>query len=59
LEALVKEHTIIMISKDVKLMNKKYVNEVIMFYKGEVIASGKHAELLKNNQKYKELLKKM
>ena len=59
LEELVKEHTVIMISKDVKLMSKKYVNKVIMFSKGEVIASGKHTELLKNNQKYKELLKKM
>lgn len=59
LEGLVKEHTIIMISKDVKLMNRKYIDKVIMFSKGEVIASGKHAELLKNNQKYKELLKKM
>ena len=59
LEELVKEHTIIMISKDVKLINKKYIDKVIMFSKGEVIASGKHAELLKNNQKYKELLKKM
>ena len=59
LEELVKEHTIIMISKDVKLMNRKYIDKVIMFSKGEVIASGKHAELLKNNQKYKELLKKM
>jgi len=59
LEELVNEHTIIMISKDVKLMNKNYVKRVIMFSKGVVIASGKHAELLKNNQKYKELLKKM
>jgi len=59
LEELVNEHTIIMISKDVKLMNKNYVKRVIMFSKGVVIASGSHAELLKNNQKYKELLKKM
>lgn len=59
LEELVKEHTIIMISKDVKLMKKKYVNKVIMFSKGEIIASGTHIDLLKNNQKYKELLKKM
>lgn len=59
LEELAKEHTIVMITRDVKLINKEYVNKVIMFSSSKVLASGKHADLLKNDSKYKELLKKM
>ena len=59
LEELKKEHTIIMITKDIKIMAKKYIDQVIMFAFGEVVGSGIHQELLKNNYKYKQLLKKM
>lgn len=59
LEELKKEHTIIMITRDTKLIAKKYVDQVIMFSFGNIIASGKHQELLKSNPKYKEILKKM
>ena len=59
LENLKKEHTIIMITKDNKLIAKKYVDQVIMFSFGEIIGNGIHSELLKNNLKYKQLIKKM
>ena len=56
---LSKEHTIIMITRDINLLKNKNVSKVIFLAYGKVIGDGKHNKLIKNNEKYKELIYKM
>ena len=53
---LSKEHTIIMISRDLKVIRNKNVNKVIFFAYGKIIGIGKHYDLIKNNLDYKKML---
>ena len=50
------EHTIIMISRDLKVIRNKNVNKVIFFAYGKIIGIGKHHDLIKNNLDYKKML---
>ena len=59
LEELKKEHTIIIITKDNKIIKNNNVDKIIMFAFSEVLFCGKHHELYENSSKYRELLKKM
>jgi len=56
---LKKEHTIILISRDIKIIELKEIEQIIMISSKELIGSGKHNELKKTNVKYREILKKM
>ena len=53
------EHTIIMISRDIKIIKNKNVDKVIFLAYGKVVGEGKHQDLFKNNEEYQNLLKKM
>lgn len=53
------EHTIIIISQDINIINNKNVDKIIMFDKGQIIAAGNHTDLIKNNHQYADLLEKM
>ena len=48
-----------MISKDLKIIRDKKVDNVLFFYHGKILAQGKHSDLVKSNQEYANLLKKM
>lgn len=53
------ERTIVLITRNQKIMKKDYVNKVIFIAYGKVVCEGKHEYLVKNNSEYKKLLKKM
>ncbi len=53
------EHTIMMITRDRSIIEKKEIDEVIFLAYGKVIGAGKHQEMSKKNQEYKNLLNKM
>ena len=59
LKELKQEHTILMITRDTEIINKPYITQVILFNFGEVVGSGEHQKLLKNNSKYSQLFEKM
>ena len=56
---LKREHTIVMASRDLKIVRNKNVDQVIFIAYGKIIGVGKHSELIKDNQEYGKLLKKM
>ena len=56
---LKKEHTIILITKDLKLIRNKNVDKIIFIAYGKIIGEGIHADLIKNNLDYQKLIKKM
>ena len=56
---LKKEHTIIMITRNMPIIKNKNVDKVLFIAYGSVIGEGKHSELVKNNKEYVNLLKKM
>ena len=56
---LKKEHTIIMITRDLNILKNKSVDKIIFIANGEVIGEGIHKNLIKNNDKYKKLIYKM
>ena len=53
------EHTIIMISRDLDIIKNKNVDKIIFLAYGKIVGIGKHNELIKSNNEYIELLKKM
>ena len=56
---LKKEHTIIIITRDLKLIKNKKVDKVIFLAYGKIIGEGIHEDLQKNNLNYRNLIKKM
>ena len=56
---LKKEHTIILITKDLKLIRNKNVDKIIFIAYGKIIGIGIHADLIKNNLDYQKKKKKM
>lgn len=56
---LKKEHTIIVVSNDIKIIKNKYVDQSILFSNGIIVGDGKYSDLMLNNQKYHELIKKI
>ena len=52
-----KEHTIIMITRDLSIIKNKNVDKIIFMAYGEIIGEGVHSKLIKSNKKYCELLK--
>ena len=56
---LKKEHTIIVISNDKKIIRNKNVDKSILLSKGVVIGEGIYANLMLNNKEYAELMKKI
>lgn len=56
---LKKEHTIIMVSNDVKLIRNKQVDKTILLTNGKIIGDGKYSDLMLNNKDYHELIKKL
>ena len=56
---LKREHTIIIISNDIKLIKSKFVDKSILFNLGKVIGDGKYSDLMLNNKDYHELIKKL
>lgn len=56
---LKREHTIIVISNDVKIIKNKIVDKNIMISSGKIIGEGKYSELMLNNKEYYELIKKI
>lgn len=53
------EHTIIMISRDLRVIKNKNIDNIIFLAYGKIVGIGRHNELLRNNMEYKNLLKKM
>lgn len=53
------EHTIILITKDQKIIRNKQVDQVLMFDKNRLIVQGLHSELYKNDQTYRNTLQNM
>ena len=53
------EHTIIIISNDLKIIKNKYVDKSILFSSGKIIGDGKYSELMLNNKEYYELIRKL
>ncbi len=56
---LKKEHTIIMISNDLKIIKNKNVDKVIFLSQSKIIGEGKHEKLIKNNLEYQKLIKRI
>ena len=56
---LKKEHTIIIISNDLKLIKNKEVNKNILIMSGIIIGDGKYCDLMLNNKDYYELIRKL
>ena len=55
---LKKEHTIIMITRDMNIIKNNNVDKIVFIAYGNIYGIGKHNELIKN-KKYKELIKLM
>ena len=53
------EHTIIVVSRNIDILKNNNVDKIIFFAYGKVIGEGNHKDLIKNNQEYQKLLKKM
>ncbi len=53
------EHTIIVVSRNIDILKNNNVDKIIFFAYGKVIGEGNHKDLIKNNQEYHKLLKKM
>ena len=56
---LKKEHTIIIISNDKKIIKNKSVDKNILISRGVIIGNGKYCDLMLNNQDYHILINKM
>ena len=59
LKKLKYENTIVIISKNKKLLESDFVDQIILLDKGKVIAEGIHQELVKENDSYKKIIKKL
>ena len=53
------EHTIIIITRDLTIMENNNVDKIIFINDGKIVGNGKHKKLMKNNLKYKDLIGKM
>ena len=53
------EHTIIIVSRNIDILKNRNVDKIIFLAYGRVIGEGNHKDLIKNNQEYQNLLKKM
>lgn len=53
------EHTIIVISNNIKLIKNKIVDQSILFSNGIIIGDGKYSDLMLNNKDYHVLIKKL
>ena len=56
---LKKEHTIIIISNDLKLIKNKFVDKNILFMQGSVLGEGKYCELMLKNKEYAKLIRQL
>lgn len=59
IKELKKEHTIIIITKDLRIIGEDYIDQIILFSSGKVIASGRHNNLINDNHEYQNLIKKI
>ena len=53
------EHTLIIFSNDLKIIKNKYVDKSILLLNSEIVGNGKYNELMLNNQKYHDLIRKL
>ena len=51
------EHTIIVISNNIKIIKSKFVDKSIMFSLGKIIGDGKYNELMLKNDEYRKMIK--
>lgn len=56
---LKKEHTIIMISNDLKIIKNKNVDKIIFISSSKIVGEGLHSNLIKNNLEYQKLIKRI
>ncbi len=56
LEKMKKDHTIIIVSNEENILSK--ANKIIVLEQGHIDAIGKHQELMKNNEKYVDIIGK-
>ncbi len=56
---LKKEHTIIMISNDLKIIKNPFIDKIIMIHEGKIIGEGLHKDLIENNKEYRKILKNL
>ena len=54
-----KEHTIIVISNNIKIIKNKMVDNTILFNNGIIVGFGKYSYLMLNNSNYATLIKKI
>ncbi len=59
LKSMKEDNTIIVITKYKDLISEDFVDKVIMLDNNKVIADGNHQDLLKNNDNYKKIFKKL
>ncbi len=59
LKAMKEDNTIIVITKYKDLIEKDFIDKVIMLDNNKVIAEGNHQDLLKSNDNYKKIFKKL
>ena len=59
LKELKRDNTIIIITKNKKVIEQEFVDKVIMMYENKIIADGIHKELLKENLEYKKIFNKL
>ena len=53
------EHTIIVISNDIKIIKNKYVDQSILLLHSKVIGYGKYSILMLNNKEYAKLIRQL
>lgn len=53
------EHTIIVVSRNIDILKNKNIDKILFLAYGKVIGEGNHKDLMKNNQEYQKLVKKM
>ena len=59
LESLKDDNTILIISKNKKIIELPYVDQVIMMYENKILTKGKHEKLIKENKEYKKIFDKL
>ena len=59
LKEMKQENTIVIISKHKKILEKDFIDQIIVMDNHRIMTIGNHKELLKNNKEYKKLFNKL
>ncbi len=59
LKSMKEDNTIVVITKNKEIIEGDYVDQVIMFSKNKILVNGNHDNLIKTNDDYKKIFKKL